>query len=104
MNVVQNKTIVQNNKKMKKILITLLLFRVIGAYSQTSLDSYIKTALSNNETIKQQQFLLTKSLYALKEAKSLFFPFEIGAIHDRHEVKLKYLLFLMTPRLNQIFD
>lgn len=59
---------------MKKIFITLLLFRVIGASAQTSLDTYIKTALSNNETIKQQQFLLTKSLYALKEAKSLFLP------------------------------
>jgi len=59
---------------MKKIFLTLFLFRVIGAYSQTSLDTYIKTALSNNESIKQQQFLLTKSLYALKEAKSLFLP------------------------------
>jgi outer membrane protein TolC len=59
---------------MKNILIALLLFRAIGAYSQSSLDSYIKTALNNNETVKQQQFLLTKSLYALKEAKSLFLP------------------------------
>ncbi|HKO81323.1 MAG TPA: TolC family protein, partial [Chitinophagaceae bacterium] len=59
---------------MKKVFITLLLFRVVGAYAQTNLDAYIKTALSNNETIKQQQFLLTKSLYALKEAKSLFLP------------------------------
>jgi len=61
---------------MKKIFLTLLMFPVIGveAYSQTSLDGYIKTALSNNETIKQQQFLLSKSLYALKEAKSLFLP------------------------------
>lgn len=59
---------------MKKIFITLLLFHGIGAYAQTNLDAYIKTALNNNETIKQQQFLLTKSLYALKEAKSLFLP------------------------------
>ncbi|MCU7552874.1 TolC family protein [Chitinophagaceae bacterium LB-8] len=59
---------------MKKVFITLLLFRVIGAYAQTNLDAYIKTALNNNETIKQQQFLLTKSLYVLKEAKSLFLP------------------------------
>lgn len=59
---------------MKKVFITLLLFRVIGAYAQANLDAYIKTALNNNETIKQQQFLLTKSLYALKEAKSLFLP------------------------------
>ncbi len=59
---------------MKKIFITLFLFSGIGAYAQTNLHAYIKTALNNNETIKQQQFLLTKSLYALKEAKSLFLP------------------------------
>jgi len=59
---------------MKKIFITLLLFAVIGAHAQTNLDNYIRTALDNNETVKQQQFLLTKSLYALKEAKSLFLP------------------------------
>ncbi|WP_276504056.1 TolC family protein [Terrimonas pollutisoli] len=59
---------------MKKVFITLLLFNGIGVYAQTNLDAYIKTALDNNETIKQQQFLLTKSLYALKEAKSLFLP------------------------------
>lgn len=59
---------------MKRLFIILLLFPVVETYSQASLDGYIKTALSNNETIKQQQFLLTKSLYALKEAKSLFLP------------------------------
>jgi outer membrane protein TolC len=59
---------------MKKVFITLLLFPFMGAYAQSNLDGYIKTALSNNETIRQQQFLLTKSLYALKEAKSLFLP------------------------------
>ena len=59
---------------MKILFITLLLFLFFGAYSQSSLDTYIKAALSNNETIKQQQFLLTKSLYALKESKSLFLP------------------------------
>jgi outer membrane protein TolC len=74
MNIVHNIIIVQKRIKMKKIYLTLLLFPVIVAYSQTSLDGYIKTALSNSETIKQQQFLLTKSLYALKEAKSLFLP------------------------------
>lgn len=59
---------------MKRSFITVLLFQAIVANSQISLDAYIKTALSNNQTIKQQQFLLTKSLYALKEAKSLFLP------------------------------
>jgi outer membrane protein TolC len=73
-NIVHFNYLVQISLKMKRIFITLLLFRVIGAYAQTSLDAYINTALNNNETIKQQQFLLTKSLYALKEAKSLFLP------------------------------
>lgn len=59
---------------MKRLLITLLLLPAIAAYSQTRLDAYIDTALSNNESIRQQQFLLTKSLYALKEARSLFLP------------------------------
>lgn len=59
---------------MKKVFIALLLFQFMGSYAQTNLDGYIKTALSNNETIKQQQFQLTKSLYDLKEAKSLFLP------------------------------
>lgn len=59
---------------MKKAFITLLLFGFLGADAQTNLDGCIKTALDHHETIKQQQFLLTKSLYALKEAKSLFLP------------------------------
>lgn len=59
----------------KKILsIALFLFHAMVALSQTRLDAYIETALTNNETIKQQQFRLHQSLYALKEAKSLFFP------------------------------
>ena len=59
---------------MKKILTLLLLFLVGNAYAQTHLEQYIRTGLSSNETIRQQQFLLDKSLWALKEAKSLFLP------------------------------
>ena len=60
---------------MKKFLTFLLLSLCVGsAYAQTHLEQYIKTGLSNNETIRQQQFLLDKSLWALKEAKSLFLP------------------------------
>ncbi|MGV3766151.1 MAG: TolC family protein [Chitinophagaceae bacterium] len=59
---------------MKKGLITILLFQAWGVYAQTHLDIYLNAAINNNETIKQQQFLLTKSMYALKEAKSLFLP------------------------------
>ncbi len=43
-------------------------------YAQSQLDTYIREGLENNESIKQQKLSLQKSLYALKEAKSLFFP------------------------------
>lgn len=59
---------------MKKILFPLLLSQCLIVSAQTQLEQYISTALNNNESIRQQQFLLTKSLYALKEAKSLFLP------------------------------
>lgn len=38
------------------------------------LDDYIQAAFSQNQGLKQQSFQLDKSLYALQEAKSLFFP------------------------------
>ena len=59
---------------MKKIFSFLLLLCVGSAYAQTHLEQYIKSALSSNETIRQQQFFLDKNLWALKEAKSLFLP------------------------------
>lgn len=59
---------------MKKIIIGIILAMSPGARAQTHLDAYLTTAISNNETIKQQHFLLAKSVYALQEAKSLFFP------------------------------
>ena len=59
---------------MKKLLPLLLLLLVGSTYAQTHLDQYIRTGLSSNETIRQQQFLLDRSLWALKEAKSLFLP------------------------------
>ncbi|MFB9110013.1 TolC family protein [Flavobacterium gyeonganense] len=43
-------------------------------YSQSKLDGYIETGLKNNEIIKQHNFDINKSLYALKEAHSLFYP------------------------------
>lgn len=59
---------------MKKIFSFLLLLCVGSGYAQTHLEQYIKSALSSNETIRQQRFLLDKSLWALQEAKSLFLP------------------------------
>lgn len=46
------------------------------AYAQQNLEQYIRYGLGNNESIKTQQFTLKKSIYALKEAKSLFLPNE----------------------------
>lgn len=59
---------------MKKIFSFLLLLSAGSAYAQTHLEQYINSGLSSNETIRQQQFFLDKSLWALKEAKSLFLP------------------------------
>jgi outer membrane protein TolC len=62
---------------MKRISILLILFSsgwLINVNGQEVLDNYIKEGLRNNEGIKQQKFQLDKNLYALKEARSLFFP------------------------------
>ncbi|XZF16395.1 TolC family protein [Chitinophagaceae bacterium MMS25-I14] len=40
----------------------------------TQLDAYIQEAFDHNQELKQQQFQLEKSMYALKEARSLFLP------------------------------
>lgn len=42
--------------------------------AQSRLDKYISEGLANNQSIQQQQFALLKSIYSLKEAKTLFFP------------------------------
>jgi outer membrane protein TolC len=59
-----------------KIKILVLLIYGIGAssYSQEKLEGYIKMGLQNNEVIRQHNFDITKSIYALKEARSLFSP------------------------------
>ncbi|KAA9037151.1 TolC family protein [Ginsengibacter hankyongi] len=44
------------------------------AYGQDNLEKYIVYGLNNNESIRTQQFTLKKSIYALRDAKSQFFP------------------------------
>ncbi|WP_219224246.1 TolC family protein [Pedobacter antarcticus] len=56
------------------LLFIFLIFQPSAVSSQTQLDNYIKEALENNLDLKKQDFALQKSLYALKEAKSLFLP------------------------------
>ena len=51
----------------------LVLLGYLG-YSQSKLDGYIEVALKNNEVIKQHNFDISKSMWALKEARSQFSP------------------------------
>lgn len=48
-----------------------------GSGQDKVLDNYIQEAFSHNQGLQQQGFQLEKSLYALKEAKSMFYP-QIG--------------------------
>ncbi|EJL65824.1 TolC family protein [Flavobacterium sp. CF136] len=59
---------------MKKTLILMTILLGYYGYSQSKLDGYIETGLKNNEVIKQHNFDINKSMYALKEARSLFYP------------------------------
>jgi len=46
----------------------------VSVHAQTRLDTYIQMGLENNEVIKQQSFDINKSIYALQEARALFYP------------------------------
>lgn len=63
--------------KRKTFIILLALSGLSAGYGygqEKVLDGYIQSAFSQNQGLKQQNFQLDKSLYALKEAKSLFYP------------------------------
>lgn len=59
---------------MKKTLILTAILLGYQGYSQSKLDGYIEAGLKNNEVIKQHNFDINKSMYALKEAHALFYP------------------------------
>ncbi len=46
----------------------------MGLSAQTRLNDYISQGLASNQSIKEQDFLLRKNIYALQEAKSMFLP------------------------------
>ncbi|MCQ6959303.1 TolC family protein [Mucilaginibacter aquariorum] len=54
--------------------ILMAIFATQMVYGQGKLDAYIQEGLATNQSIKQQNFVLEKSVYALKEAKSMFLP------------------------------
>lgn len=56
------------------ILLIFMLCFAKNASSQKQLNSYIQQGLVSNESIKEQDFLLKKNIYALQEAKSMFLP------------------------------
>ncbi len=55
-------------------IIVLLGWRFYGSAQSTLLDGYIQEGIANSDVLKQQNFQLQKSLYALEEAKGLFLP------------------------------
>lgn len=57
-----------------KIVTYLFLCFGLSTYSQNKLEDYIKIGLQNNEVVKQHNFDINRSIWALKEAKSLFYP------------------------------
>lgn len=57
----------------KTLTLIMVLLGYLG-YPQSKLDDYIEVALKNNEVIKQHNFDINKSIWALKEARSLFYP------------------------------
>jgi len=59
-----------------KIISFILFFFLLqpNGFCQGHLERYIKEGLENNQSIRQQEFEFEKSIYALKEARTLFFP------------------------------
>ena len=65
---------IKSKKKYGFILLAAALLASPSAKAQSKLDDYIRNGLASNQSIKQQNFVLEKNVYALKEAKSMFRP------------------------------
>ncbi|MBL7774881.1 MAG: TolC family protein [Saprospiraceae bacterium] len=81
----------------------------LGAQGSPVLEAYVKTGLSNNQALQQQQLDLQQSLAALREARSLFYPtVQFNATYTRAsggrsiELPLGDLLNPVYSTLNQI--
>ncbi|MDP3929440.1 MAG: TolC family protein [Bacteroidota bacterium] len=60
--------------KIKIVVLAAGLLLTNCLFAQKYLDEYIQIGLTKNLSIQQQNFALEKSVYALKEAKTLFLP------------------------------
>ena len=65
---------IESKKKYGFVLAAVALLAAPSTKAQSRLDDYIREGLSSNQSIKQQDFVLEKNVYALKEAKSMFGP------------------------------
>jgi len=65
---------IKSKKKYGFVLVAVALLAAPSTKAQSRLDEYIRAGLSSNQSIKQQDFILEKNVYALKEAKSMFGP------------------------------
>ena len=62
---------------LKRLLVIICLlggFQFHAAAQEKILQKYIQDGLKNNQGLRQQHFLLEKSMYALKEARTFFMP------------------------------
>ena len=67
--------LILNPKKTYRIaLAAICIVAVDTVQAQSKLDEYVRLGLATNESIRQQNFVLDKNIYALKEAKSMFLP------------------------------
>ena len=69
--------VIKNNLRSVRLSLALLLSFTLTASqlkAQDRLNAYIAEGLASNQSIKQQDFLLEKNVFALREAKSLFLP------------------------------
>ncbi|EJL71417.1 TolC family protein [Chryseobacterium populi] len=64
----------KNNFRVYALLGLVLWSTSQKVHAQSLLDEYIQQGLSSSQSIRQQNFLLEKNIYALKEAKSMFLP------------------------------
>lgn len=64
----------QKSKLLWSIVLAISLTTAHTASAQNRLDLYIQEGLESNQSIKQQNFMLEKNIYALSEAKSMFLP------------------------------
>ncbi|TWI13066.1 TolC family protein [Sphingobacterium siyangense] len=62
--------------KIKTLIVCLILANLnfTNLHAQSALEKYINDGLESNNSIKQQNFLLEKNIFALEEAKRMFFP------------------------------